>query len=856
MEMNRRKRQSLSSRSSTEREYSRNKFERSVKRRQSSASSYSRSPIKSGQLVGHQRSISPSRNQKISSKKSRKLFSSTGNEGCSSSSRRKCSLPLSWDISAFKKDCNISPESCKREWLPSSSKKEDNPNFGHIKTRFTRCDSSSSDFDTPVKKHAKSKQRKESLSPEGRTRSPLSENKGHISKKTKRSFACKNEPKEHTLVCKTEPKQHSFTYKNEPDSTSEASTTSPSSKENSPSSSLSDTYSPISDEEPNYETPLSIQTSRRQLSSVSVKDSHSTSKHSGQLTHKGQSTQANQNSRSFSISMRGRTHKVNKASSNEKCSVVYKHKSHSISPPDTDHSYRGRTDTDGSSYASSKRIIKFKDGSLKRQRKSSLTPKDSKRDTEIMQIQVIVKRRRSSESTSVNNTTNEFNDYENLEHSRKRRRLNAFDNGTKVRSVAIVPKPAPQNIRRDVNLIENYEFVNGSHNSSNKRRSFHDTLLLQNCCPHSDEHGSDFRDQSSGSDARFYSPNSGKNSSGSPFSGHLDASPHFTTPKRSSNQHYEGSPKFSSPSYITNMSPRSTLKGLDQPHSWAVDLLARSETYRGKFIDSHCHIDLLYDRLGLSHGTRFSEFQRMVANSFPSNFEGCVAVFCYPKAYDPNTPQDQLFNTLAKDDDIWFAIGCHPKSATEFTARHEHGLRKALEQSRVVALGEIGLDYSGTFHRHAETQKTVLRKQLQMAIEMKLPLVIHCRDAYDDCLTILMEMVPRSWPIHLHCFCGNSETANIWLKTFPNLYIGLTPVITFRTAHDAINTARNIPLSRLLLETDSPYFVPGNIPKGRSSVSHPGFALFTAERIAELKNVSVDTVLKACRVNTYNMYGI
>uniref|UniRef100_A0A0B6Z6Z9 Uncharacterized protein n=1 Tax=Arion vulgaris TaxID=1028688 RepID=A0A0B6Z6Z9_9EUPU len=115
------------------------------------------------------------------------------------------------------------------------------------------------------------------------------------------------------------------------------------------------------------------------------------------------------------------------------------------------------------------------------------------------------------------------------------------------------------------------------------------------------------------------------------------------------------------------------------------------------------------------------------------------------------------------------------------------------------------------FYRHAETQKAVLRRQLQMALDLQLPLVLHCRDAYDDCLIILKEMVPRTWRIHLHCFCGNMEVADIWMDTFPNLYIGLTPVITYRSAYDSINSARHIPLNRLLLETDSPYFVPGSI---------------------------------------------
>ncbi|XP_059147834.1 uncharacterized protein LOC131935458 [Physella acuta] len=295
---------------------------------------------------------------------------------------------------------------------------------------------------------------------------------------------------------------------------------------------------------------------------------------------------------------------------------------------------------------------------------------------------------------------------------------------------------------------------------------------------------------------------------------------------------------------------------LSQPKKqWSRDLVARSQTYSHKFIDSHCHIDFIYKQMGLDRGTSFPSFKAMVSASMPANYEGCVAVFCDPNTFDDQYPRDTVLKSVAGTEGIWFAFGCHPKSATGFTDSHLKGLKKVLKRPKVVALGEIGLDYSGTFHRHADVQKRVLRVQLQLALDLDLPLVIHCRDADDDCLEIMQEMVPQDHSIHLHCFTRDEKTARRWLTSFTNLYIGLTPVITYQSAVEPMTVAARIPLNRLLLETDAPYFVPGAI-RSKLKVSHPGLALYTAERIAELRNVSVDTVLKACRQNTRLVYGI
>ncbi|XP_005091965.1 putative deoxyribonuclease TATDN2 [Aplysia californica] len=287
------------------------------------------------------------------------------------------------------------------------------------------------------------------------------------------------------------------------------------------------------------------------------------------------------------------------------------------------------------------------------------------------------------------------------------------------------------------------------------------------------------------------------------------------------------------------------------------ELVGRSRGYIHKFVDSHCHIDLLYSRLKLGKDHSYSSFLTEQTESFPANYEGCVAVFCYPKTFSANEPDNITLRMAGSTDNVWLAIGCHPKSATEFTDEHLQGLRSALQHPKVVALGEIGLDYSGTFSQHAETQKKVMRSQISLALELKLPLVIHCRDADDDCLVILKEMVPHEWPIHRHCFTQDVVTAHEWLSAFPRLYLGFTPLITRKT--DAVGAvkkaAADVPLDRVLLETDAPYFVPEGVKNG-VKVTHPGFALFTAECLAQLKDISVDAVLEACRRNTQDMYGV
>ncbi|CAI9737538.1 putative deoxyribonuclease TATDN2 [Octopus vulgaris] len=285
--------------------------------------------------------------------------------------------------------------------------------------------------------------------------------------------------------------------------------------------------------------------------------------------------------------------------------------------------------------------------------------------------------------------------------------------------------------------------------------------------------------------------------------------------------------------------------------NWKKMFLDKCSNLANSFIDSHCHVDFLFNRLPFKGS--FKKYRLDNADTFPANYGGCVAVFCEPKSFSPD---GSLWKSLNNESEMWFAMGCHPKNVENFDSAAEKGLRECIEQPKVVAIGEIGLDYSGRFWETASLQKKVFIHQIKLALTVQKPLVIHCREAQDDCLQILKKYVPVDYRIHCHCFTKSFKYAKEWLSYFPNLFIGLTPLVTYPSALEVHNTAYHIPLDRLLLETDSPYFVPRLVPRGYMKFSHPGFAVAVAFEVAQLKDVLIDVVLKHCWQNTKKMYGI
>ncbi|GFT32162.1 putative deoxyribonuclease TATDN2 [Trichonephila clavipes] len=170
-----------------------------------------------------------------------------------------------------------------------------------------------------------------------------------------------------------------------------------------------------------------------------------------------------------------------------------------------------------------------------------------------------------------------------------------------------------------------------------------------------------------------------------------------------------------------------------------------------------------------------------------------------------------MWDKYLREDKVWASFGCHPHNAKDYNDDFERSLCAALEHPKVRALEKIGLDYSNRNNCLKEVQFEVFCRQLKIALMKKLPVVVHCRDAHEDGMRIISQVLPKDYTIHLHCFTDTWEWAQKWLNKFPNLYIGITNVVTFPSAKSVHEVAKNIPLDRLLLETDAPYFVPKRV---------------------------------------------
>lgn len=171
----------------------------------------------------------------------------------------------------------------------------------------------------------------------------------------------------------------------------------------------------------------------------------------------------------------------------------------------------------------------------------------------------------------------------------------------------------------------------------------------------------------------------------------------------------------------------------------------------------------------------------------------------------------------------------------------------------LVAIGETGLDYFYT-HSPVDTQKKFLRRYLQLAIECKLPVVIHCRDAFSDFFTILDEeyKVGDRWAAGvLHCFTGTVREAEQVIAR--GWFLSLSGIATYKKSEELRQVAREVPLDRLLIETDTPYLAP---QRHRGKTNEPAFLPNTAEVIAEVKGIPLDDVARATAENAKRLFSI
>ncbi len=251
-----------------------------------------------------------------------------------------------------------------------------------------------------------------------------------------------------------------------------------------------------------------------------------------------------------------------------------------------------------------------------------------------------------------------------------------------------------------------------------------------------------------------------------------------------------------------------------------------------KLVDTHTHI----------YGDKYNSDFFEVLKRTKEELEFIVSI-----GYDLESSKKSV-ELSNKYDFIYSTVGIHPVDIKEYNDEVEKELIAMVKNNtKVVAIGEIGLDYYW-MEDPKEIQQDVFRKQLNISRETKLPVVIHTRDALEDTLKILSEY--KDIGGILHCFPGSYDSVKSLLDRY---YVGVAGVVTFKNNKKTQEMVKQIPLDRVVIETDCPYLTPEPF---RGHRNEPTYVKYVAEKIAEIKGISYEEVIKVTTENAKAIYNI
>jgi TatD DNase family protein len=258
-------------------------------------------------------------------------------------------------------------------------------------------------------------------------------------------------------------------------------------------------------------------------------------------------------------------------------------------------------------------------------------------------------------------------------------------------------------------------------------------------------------------------------------------------------------------------------------------------------IDSHAHIDLNnFDR----------DREQVLARARQGGVQAVINI-----GLDVESSRASL-KLAQKYDDVFSTVGFHPHEASQMKDKDLKTLAQLAKDKKVVAVGEIGLD----FYRNLSARKSQIeafRKQLDLAVELGLPVVVHCRQAHEEVFNILSDWVSSTLSAGrlrrgvIHCFSGDIEMARRYIEI--GFYISLAGSVTYPSAGELVAVAKEIALDRLLLETDAP-FLPPQAYRGKRN--EPAYVALIAEKVAQVRGVPRGVVAEAAARNTISLFKL
>ena len=251
-------------------------------------------------------------------------------------------------------------------------------------------------------------------------------------------------------------------------------------------------------------------------------------------------------------------------------------------------------------------------------------------------------------------------------------------------------------------------------------------------------------------------------------------------------------------------------------------------------IDSHCHLD---------HEPLYNNLDAILKRSKDVGIKKLLTICTTFESFN------KIKILINKDDIIYGTFGIHPHEAKNDKATKKLIIDEINANEKIIGIGETGLDFYYNFSDKKDQIKS-FEEHIEASIELKIPLIIHSRNAEDEMLEIFNEYKKHDLKILMHCFTGSKKFAESLLDL--NAYFSASGIITFKNSTDLQETFKSIPLEKTLIETDSPYLAP--VPN-RGKKNEPSFVKFTAEKLAQIKDITMSELVKSTTSNFNKLFN-
>ena len=250
-------------------------------------------------------------------------------------------------------------------------------------------------------------------------------------------------------------------------------------------------------------------------------------------------------------------------------------------------------------------------------------------------------------------------------------------------------------------------------------------------------------------------------------------------------------------------------------------------------IDSHCHLD---------HDPLFSNINEVLSRSKKVGIKKLLTISTNLESYK------NILKIIEIDPMIFGSIGIHPHEVKDYKIDYDYIVNEFNNSDKIIGVGETGLDY---YYENSPKKKQIesFKTHIEASIKCNCPLIVHSRDAEDDTFNILKDYADKKTKILMHCFTGSKKFADKLLDL--DSYFSASGIITFKNSHKLQDIFKNIPNEKILIETDSPFLAP--VPM-RGKKNEPSFIKYTANKLAQLKEINFEEINKVTTNNFNSLF--